>query len=215
MENQINDQKPWHKRTWVIIVGIILILALIVNVSCLKDGKSNSSTNNSPDTVAIVTDEPISSTDNSTDSFNNEEKEPKSNWSYTEDVDKMTNNKTYFASSESTNQIKLESPYEGGSTFTLTVRNLGEGNEIILHVSKGMFYPSVFSNKNCRIKFDEEQTLNCSYNTTGLSSVILFDNSNEFLEKLKTANKLKIEAPFWDDSRQVIEFDVAGLTWEK
>lgn len=198
MENQDKKQKPFYKKTWVIIVGIFILLTIIANIGNDEKSSTTNSTN---------------SEENST----NDIKEVKSNWQYNEDADKMTNDKRYFASSVSTNEIEFEFPYNGGSNFTLTLRNLGKGNEIVLQVSKGQFMPGIMSSEYCRVKFDDGETTKYTYNSAedGSSEVIFFEKSTKFLTNLKTAKKLMIEAPFYNAGRQVINFDIEGLTWDK
>jgi hypothetical protein len=198
MENQAKKQKPFYKKTWVIVVGVIVFLIIIANLGA-SDETSTTSSN--------------STTETSTKESN----EVKSNWSYSEDEDKMTNEKRFFASSVSTNEIEFEFPYNGGSNFTLTLRNMGKGNEIVLQVSKGQFMSGIMSSEHCRVKFDDGETVKYTYNSAsdGSADVIFFDNSTKFLTKLKTAKKLMIEAPFFDAGRQVINFEIEGLSWDK
>lgn len=142
---------------------------------------------------------------------------PKENWRKTESEDKMEGTKRYFATSTSTNQIEFEFPYNGGSTFSLIVRNMGKGNEVLMTVSKGQFMTSFSGSETIKMKFDDEKPFNVSYNSADDASmdVIFFNSSNKILTKLKSANKLMIEAPFYDAGRQIIYFDVSGLEWEK
>ncbi len=144
-------------------------------------------------------------------------KEVKSNWTYEESKDKMTNESSFFASSTSTNTIEFQFPYNGGSNFSLTVRNKGKENEIIIQVSKGQFMPSISGDETLRVKFDDEKPEVYTYNgaADGSADYIFLNESEQFLKKLKTAKKVMIEAPFYEAGRQFMEFDVAGLTWSK
>lgn len=161
-----------------------------------------------------------SSSDDSNSSSKSEESassEDRPNWKYSEEEDVMTGEKRYFASSTSTNKIDFEFPYNGGSRFYLTVRNMGKSNEVILQVSKGQFMTSISGSQSCRVKFDDEQPLKFTYNSAadGSSEVIFFNNSKNFLTKLRTAKKVMIEAPFYSAGNQIIYFDVEGLEWNK
>lgn len=140
----------------------------------------------------------------------------KENWFYGSDQDEMTNKERYWTSTTSTNTIDFEFPYQGGSTFDLTVRNLGKKNEVTLSVSKGQFLTSFGFSKACMVKFDDETGTRFSYGSAsdGSSDVIFFSNASKFISKLKKAKKLKIEAPFFNEGNKIIEFDVAGLKWE-
>jgi len=200
MENQVKKQKPFYKKTWVIVVGVIVLLIIIANLGGSEENSTSTTSSNS-------------TTETPTEKAN----EVKSNWQYSEDADKMTNEKMFFASCVSTNEIEFEFPYNGGSNFTLTLRNIGKGNEIVLQVSKGQFMPGIMSSEYCRVKFEDGETVKYTYNSAadGSADVIFLDNSTKFLTKLKTAKKLMIEAPFFDAGRQVINFDVEGLTWDK
>lgn len=141
---------------------------------------------------------------------------PEENWAYGSDQDEMTNKERYWTSTTSTNTIDFEFPYQGGSTFDLTVRNLGNKNEVTLSVSKGQFLTSFGFSKACMVKFDDETGTRFSYGSAsdGSSDVIFFSNASKFISKLKKAKKLKIEAPFFNEGNKIIEFDVAGLKWE-
>jgi hypothetical protein len=44
MENQVKKQKPFYKKTWVIIVGVIIFLIIIANLSGSKDSSAPAST---------------------------------------------------------------------------------------------------------------------------------------------------------------------------
>lgn len=223
------EQKKWYDKTWVVVVLCIVffpvgLYALWKN-SLIKTGWKIAVTI----IIGLIVIANIGGNDKKTDSSTTEnittedkteskpQDEVKSNWYYSEDADKMTNEKRYFASCVSTNEIEFEFPYNGGSSFTLTVRQMGQGNEIVLQVSKGQFMTSFSSSENIRAKFDEEQPLTFSYNSAsdGSMDVIFLENSSKFLSNLRKAKKLMIEAPFFNAGRQHIEFDVAGLNWDK
>lgn len=138
-------------------------------------------------------------------------------WNYSESEDKMTGEKRYFAECKSTNQINFEFPYDGGTTFTLTIRNMGKGNAVILSGDKCQFTSSYSGSETCRVKFDDADPVNYSYNMSadGSSDLIFFTYQDNFISKLKGAKKLMIEAPFYDAGKQIIEFDVEGLKWDK
>ncbi len=139
------------------------------------------------------------------------------NWEYGTEKDKMSGQEMFFNSIISTNELEFEFPYNGGSSFRLTVRNMGKENEILLTVSKGQFMPSIMNSDNVRIKFDEEAPMDISYNSAddASSDVIFLTSVSKIISKLKTAKKLMIEAPFYDAGRQIILFNVEGFTWDK
>jgi hypothetical protein len=144
-------------------------------------------------------------------------KENQPSWAYSEEKDRMEGTTIYFASCISANQIDFAFPYNGGSFFTLWIRNGSIGNEVILQVSKGQFIASFMSSNSLKVKFDNEKPVSFQYNSPsdGSMSQIFIDNPNRFLKKLKRSKKLMIEASFYNEGNRVIEFNVEGLKWNR
>jgi hypothetical protein len=147
----------------------------------------------------------------STNSINKKHKKEVENWSYTSDVDKMTSQEISFATCESINTADFKFPYDGGSSFQLTIRKESNKRYVTLSVSKGQFVGNY--NSNIRVKFDNNKVENYNYvePNDGSSDVIFINNESKFINKLKKATILKIEAEFYQEGRIVIEFNVAGL----
>jgi len=141
----------------------------------------------------------------------------KSKWIYEESIDEMTSSKRYFASIISDNEANFNFPYSGGSSLTLVVRNYGNGNELVVGISKGQFMLSIMSNEVIRIKFDDDQPMTVSFNSSdnGSTQWIFPNNSQRLITRLKSAKKVMIEAPFYDSPRQVFHFNTEGLVWDK
>jgi len=176
------------------VVALFLVMAIASGDDKKNDGKTSTNTENAP-----------------------KADEPKSNWNYSESKDEMSGEAQFFNTTTSTNEIEFKFPYSGGSTFDLTVRNMGNGNEVLLSVSKGQFLTSIMGSQACRFKFDDEPPLTIVYNSAqgAKMDVIFFDDAKKIISKLKTAKKLKLEAPFYDAGNQIIEFNVDGFTWAK
>lgn len=141
----------------------------------------------------------------------------KSPWTASEQTDEMSGDVFYFNETKSLNEIEFTFPYQGGSTFGLTVRGkAGQTPEVILTVSKGQFMTSLSGSEYLRLKFDEEEVIKVTYNSAadGSAETIFLNSTSMVLKKLAAAKKLKVEAPFFQDGRQIIEFDVDGFTWE-
>lgn len=226
MNQEINNQ--WYDKKWLVLIlcvfvfpiglyalwksnqfskiikiGITAIIIIILIGTLGSDDKNQIEDKN----TALVKKEEIT---NKESASNNE------HWSYSNDKDQMSGQARFFASCQSTNEIEFKFPYQGGSTFTLTVRNMGKGNEIMLQVSKGQFIGSIGSMEKLRVKFDEEPPINVSYDSPsdGSADVIFLNSVNKIIEKLKTSKKLMIEAEFFDEGLKIIYFDVEGLKWE-
>jgi hypothetical protein len=139
----------------------------------------------------------------------------KKNWEFEEKIDEMDGTKKFYATTFSTNTIDFDFPYQGGSSFSLVLRNKGKGNEVMLIVSKGQFLTSVSDDKEIRIKFDDEKPV--TYTVSGTSdystTVVFIAPAKKLIDKIKTSKKIKIEAEFYNAGYKIIEFDVANLNW--
>ncbi len=136
-------------------------------------------------------------------------------WKYTNSTDEMTGRTEHFAVTNSINKINFQFPYDGGTTFQLLVRNMGYGigygNDVLLIASKGQFlYESYVT-----FKFDYSKPFSRGYGgmTDGSTNVIAVSSSGKIIRKLKDARLLKIEAPFYQDGRKIIIFDVSNFKW--
>lgn len=143
--------------------------------------------------------------------------ENKPNWTYNEDEDKMEGTKQFFANCTSTNTADFEFPYDGGSTLDIHIRNLGEGNEALITVSKGQFMTSIGDSESLKAKFDDEKPMNFTYSSAsdGSGDVIFINNSSKFISKIKKAKKVMLEVGFFNSGRKVLEFETEGLKWDK
>lgn len=136
-------------------------------------------------------------------------------WRYSEDEDKMRNQITKYAELDSDNQLFFDFPYNGGSTGELSLRVSPKfGKDVILQVSKGQFLCS-FDGCTVHVKFDNQPIV--SYDAAeasdGTSNLIFIHNYVSFVQHLKHAKKVTIEAQFYQSGWQQIEFSPAGLNW--
>lgn len=144
----------------------------------------------------------------------NEEKN-KSPWQYSQTSNEMDGTKYYFASNTSLNELKFEFPY-GSSDFTLTLRYQSNGRtDIMLQGSSCQFLGSL-GTEYVRLKFDEKEPFNVYYSEPEdvSSGLIFLQSTKKIISNIKTAKELKIEAPFFQEGRQIIRFNVENLEWE-
>lgn len=136
-----------------------------------------------------------------------------SKWTYSENEDKMTSKKTYFAMIDSPTDLNFSFPYEGSSAG-ITLRKKRGDTDIILQVTKGQFV-TPYDGTTIRARFDEEPagTYSCSEPSDHSSNVLFIQNENKFITKLKKHKKLIIEAEFYHEGLKQIEFDISGLKW--
>ena len=202
-ENQEKEQKPFYKKAWFIAAAVIFGLIVIGNMGSKESEPIELSTPPEPTGPTEVA--PTTSS------------EPESNWTYQEDEDKMTNEKWYFATNTSLNEVEFEFPYNGGSSLRLVIRQMGKGNEVLFQITNGQFMTSIMSDESIRVKFNDEPPITFTYNSAadGSSEYIFLNSPTNFLSKLKTAEKLKIECTFFQEGRKQFDFNTAGLKWNK
>ncbi len=140
--------------------------------------------------------------------------QPKENWQYSQDSDKMTSKIQYFASVDATEQLQLKAPYDGGVTASVLIRNTTGENEVLLQISKGQFLASL-DGENIQVRFDtaKAETYSCSGPSDYSSTVLFLHSSQKFIANLKKAKKLLIGAEMYDNGVQQMEFNVEGLKW--
>ncbi|TCN63697.1 hypothetical protein [Acetobacteroides hydrogenigenes] len=192
-------------KGWKIAYTIVLAIVLIANIGGNDSAKASNENN-----VAVVD---TLATTNEGDSTTTT---TPNNWNYSQEFDEMNSSTSYFAWSESTNTLDFQFPYEGGSSFTLTVRKNASGTNVYLKVSKGQFMTSVMGEESLRIKFDEEKPQSFSYSSAadGSSDIIFINSESRLINKLKTAKKIIIETTFYNEGKQKVYFNVEGLDWK-
>lgn len=186
-----------------IISASALALFVFIAFGSMDDEESSSSSNST-----------TSTTNASSDGSTNTEDENKTNWRYSEDIDEMDNTKRTVAYINSDNSIKFDFPY-GNSDFTLSVRNWKGSNDVYLSCSKCQFISGFSGEKTYRIKFDDEAPIRVSANhsSSGSSDVVFLGSVSKIISKLKTSEKLMIEAEFFDSGMDNIIFSTKGFEW--
>ena len=137
------------------------------------------------------------------------------NWSYSEKKDEMSEKMMYFATCTSTDIHEFKFPYNGGSCLYLTVRNINNKNEVVLQISKGQIMNSVSNDEYVRFKFDGGEPVKYYFSgsSDGDSKYAFIEQSASLIKKLKSAKKIKIDVPLYQEGRPVFNFDVSGLKW--
>lgn len=138
-----------------------------------------------------------------------------SEWTYPESVDRMTNEKKHYAELISSNKVDFKFPYNGGSTFIITLMRNNGKNDVLLTVDKGQFIHRFSSSNEITVKFDDGKPIKFPFvmPTDGSSDNIFIENSDKFISKLKKSKQLLIGAEFYQEGTQYIEFYTSGLEW--
>ncbi len=136
-------------------------------------------------------------------------------WSYSTDTDKMTSKLDYFAEIEAKDVLNFSAPYDGGSTASLIIRNKAKQNDVMLKVSKGQFNAGT-EGESIKIRFDNDQpvTYTATEPSDGSTDALFIGHESTLIKKLKTAQKIIIEAEFYEDGLKTMEFAVKDLKWD-
>ena len=142
-----------------------------------------------------------------------------SKWSYNETRDPDVHVTDQFADLDSDNKLSFDFPYEGGAT-KLTLRRETDQTQrtrvqVYLDVD-GRFNCAWKTGDTISVTFDTDPPVNytCTITVDDQSGVLFIDNPDDaaaFVNRLKTARHVTIEAPFYPDTRRRIEFSTAGL----
>lgn len=139
-----------------------------------------------------------------------------SNWTYSEDTDKIRNSSSYFATTTSTNTIHQDPPYDSDTFMKLTLRKSpAYGVDVILTISSGQMMCPSYEGCSGTIKFDNSpaQRVRFAGPADNSSDTIFLEGTRAFIAKLKTAKKLVVEKTLYQAGNPQFEFDVSGLKW--
>lgn len=193
-------KKPTHGCVWLIAVfGGIGILGGIFG--------GNSPTppsNNNPTTAKAIDSEETAS-----------QATQKNNWEYEQNEDKMGRGVIKYAMTKSTNTLSFDFPYQGLQHGTLTIRKHPEyGKDVIVQIEKGQFLTGI---DGCAVKIRFDNGKSMAFHANGPSdhgtTSIFITGYSTIVENIKKSKTMFVEAPFYQEGRQVIEFDVSGLQW--
>ena len=140
--------------------------------------------------------------------------EPGAQWSYFSNDDKMGRKKS-FAQVTSNNTLSFDFPYRGPQNGTLTIRRSGQwGTEATVSIERGQFLCR-FDGCSVNVQYDGGPVW--EYAVTGPadhSTTTLFINeAPEFVSCVRKARVVRIEATFFQQGTQIMEFNVEGFKW--
>lgn len=137
------------------------------------------------------------------------------NWSYSESDDDMGRGKIKTAMCTSTNTLSFGMPYDGPQNGSLMLRRHPEyGKDVILRIERGQFLTGI-DGCNVKVRFDERKVMTFWANPAAdhSSETVFISGYSKFVENLKKAKRVRIQAPFYQEGNQVLDFNVEGLVW--
>ena len=142
------------------------------------------------------------------------DKTPKTqNWKYSEYADKMGRGNVKSASTSSVNTVSFKFPYAGVQHAIFTIRSSFTNRyDIMLSIRKGQFLAS----NGVDIRFDDGELQHFSAETPSdhSSELIFISVPLRFVTNLRRANKMLIQATFFQEGTQVFKFNIEGFQWE-
>jgi len=136
------------------------------------------------------------------------------NWAYDTTKDEMTSGQTILATTDATNDISFNPPYDGVNGASILVRRRRGSTDVILRIQKGQFMSGV-EGENIKVRFDENRYTSyyCLSSNDDDPTVLFIEDAGIFVEHLKKAKKVIIEAAVYDNGDQTFDFSVDGFTW--
>jgi hypothetical protein len=138
---------------------------------------------------------------------------PGSQWEYWTHQDSM-GRKRSNASVDSTNTLSFGFPYQGWQHGTLALRK-SPGLDALIRIERGQFicgYPGCSVN----VRFDDgpiQRFLASEPDDHSTTTLFLLGNERRFAAQLLKAKAVHIEATFYQEGSQILDFNVEGLKW--
>lgn len=211
------------KKTNQLSARIFKTVLLTLIITFLFSCNANRSVYNQTDSVGMVDSAKAADSARLADSTKMKDGEveiPKSdttpNWSYDTTKDEMTSGSTITAITQATNNFELAPPYDGDNWAQIQLRRRRGNTDIIFQIEKGQFMGGV-EGTNIKVRFDENRYSEyyCNPASDYDPTVLFLTDVETFIEHLKKAKKLIIEADIYDNGGQEFEFSVDGLKWGK
>ncbi len=201
---------PPRSRAGFLVVGLVVLVAFVVVIGIF----SSLPTPHPTTPQAETNDSPAQASDTSRPPPISPPPAPGSQWDYSTDEDNM-GRKRSFAVVTSTNALDFGFPYSGIQYGRLTIRKgAGHGNEVIVSIEKGQFLCGI---EDCtvNIRFDDGQIQRfTAVPPSDQSTTVLFiEEASSFVARLRRAKTVRIEATFYQEGAQSLDFNVDGFRW--
>lgn len=134
-------------------------------------------------------------------------------WQYNSFIDEMSSKSILMASIASINTVNFDFPYQGEQRAILRLRRHPRfGNDVMLIIERGQFNTK-YDGTPVLVRFDNDEAIKfTALEPDDHSRTILFiQGFKRFMEKMKKASTIRIEAPFYNEGNRVFEFDVSNL----
>jgi hypothetical protein len=138
-------------------------------------------------------------------------------WKYSKETDSMRGLESSFAEVTSSNSVRFDFPYNGGSKLKIVFRKKkGKLNAAYFYITKGQFSCGI---EDCEgsVRFDKKEkngtveSISLSRSSDYSSDLLFATNENWFLKRILSSDNLIVELPFYQAGNQQFKFNVANL----
>lgn len=139
-------------------------------------------------------------------------------WSYSREVDQMTSRVSRRAIIWSENTVNFAFPYNGPQRGTLIIRDHPSyGHDVILAIEKGQFLCRSYEDCRIRVRFDEApaRTWNAIGPADNSTTLIFLRNEARFVQELRNAAVVRIQASVFREGEPIFEFHVGGFDYAR
>lgn len=147
------------------------------------------------------------------------EKVEKKEWSFSNDIDEMTDSKNIWATIVSDNALELDFPYNS-THAKIVVRYMKKyGYDVLIEITSGQIYGNEYSDENyIMARFDNDKPIKYWFNepSDNSSDCVFIRKTNDFIMRCKKARTIRLEIPLYQAGRPVFEFNVdEPLKWQE
>lgn len=187
-----------------IVIGVILVMIMLSLIpSCIR------STEKQPQAA-----QPTANNANNATTPPQPEAEKPPTWTYRKSTDDMTGKPIIAAITESLNTHTLGWPYGITSASVLIRKHPQHGSDVIIALSDGQILCNAYDNCTISIRFDDRKPIKLTASTPAdHSSKTLFLPAASFVREAKTAQRMKISVPLYQNGEIMFDFDISGLEW--
>jgi hypothetical protein len=142
-----------------------------------------------------------------------QDKQPKapSPWKYLDTTDAM-GRKIFIGSTTSVNTLSFGFPYQGAQLGTLHIRRSRGGEDVYFQIEKGQMLCGI-DHCTINVKFDNGpiQSYTASPAADHDSTMLFIGNATRFIDAMWDAKMVRIEALYYQEGKQTLEFNVEGF----
>lgn len=204
-------ERPKSSAGQAVGIGCLAFLGLAVFGSLVGGGPSNTTASDTETDNLVALAENVAA-DLETNGAAAQESTP--DWSVSTEQDEMRGKSVHYAAVTSDNEAHFDFPYNGGSRLTMTVRRHPRyGDDVVFQISKGQFVCGIdscsgtinYGNGSERISLNESADYD--------SETLFAASASGVIRKLKGAEKVIVELPFYQEGNRQFTFKTRGLEW--